>query len=97
MPHEVIPVSDGYQWIILLSLGSIIISVFSVISRALDKNLSIREYEAYRSAVARDIQRVEGRLLQIETSRPTTGELQILSESLNKRIDREFAKRDHPH
>lgn len=96
MPHEIMAMSDGGQWVLLIALASIVISIFSVISRALDKNLSIREYEAYRSAVARDIQRVESRLLQIESSRPTTGELQILSDGLNKRIDREFAKRD-PH
>jgi hypothetical protein len=78
---------DSYQWIILISLGSLIISVVSVLGRVLDKNLSIREYEAYRSAVARDIMRLENRLLDIERSRPTTGELQIVSESLGKRID----------
>ena len=78
------------DWTTILALGALIISVMSLLSRTFDKNLSIREYEAYRSAVARDIQRVEARLLQIESTRPTTGELEILSESLNKRLDREF-------
>ncbi len=75
------------DWTILVALGALAISIISVISRSLDKNLSIREHEAHRDAVQRDIHRVEGRLNQLERTRPTTGELEILSDALNKRID----------
>ena len=75
------------DWSTLIALGALAISLISVLTRALDKNLSIREHEAHRDAVQRDIQRVELRLNHIEQTRPTTGELEILAEALNKRID----------
>ena len=77
----------GSDWGALLALGSVVISILALLSRTLDKSLSIREYESYRSGVDRDIQRIERRLQLIEQTRPTTGELEILAESLNKRID----------
>ncbi len=75
------------DWTIIISIGALILSALTILGKAFDKNLSIREHEAYKSAVERDIARVENRLSQIEGTRPTTGELEILSESLNKRID----------
>ncbi len=75
------------DWSILLALGAMALSAIALLNKAFDKNLSIREHEAYKAAVDRDIQRVEGRLNNIERTRPTVGELEILSESLNKRID----------
>ncbi len=75
------------DWTILIALGALAISIISVLSRTLDKNLSIREHEAHRDAIQRDIDRVEARLGHMEQTRPTTGELEILAEALNKRID----------
>ena len=72
------------DWSAIIALA---ISIISIVSRSLDKNLSIREHEAHRDAVQRDIDRVESRLNQLERTRPTTGELEILAEALNKRID----------
>ncbi len=75
------------DWSIIVALGALAISIISVLSRTLDKNLSIREHEAHRDAVQRDIYRVEVRLNHLEQTRPTTGELEILAEALNKRMD----------
>ena len=75
------------DWTTIAAEVAAIFAGITLLSRVFDKSLSIREYEAYREAIARDIQRVEGRLNQIERTRPTTGELEILAESLNKRID----------
>jgi hypothetical protein len=72
---------------LLVSVLALALSVLAFISRAVDKSLSIREFEAYSAAMARDIQRVELRLLHLEQTRPTTGELEILAEGLNKRLD----------
>ncbi len=75
------------DWTSLAAIVAVAVSILTLVSRATDKSLSIREYEAYRTAVQRDIQRVEHRLQLLEQTRPTTGELEILAESLNKRID----------
>jgi hypothetical protein len=72
---------------LLLSILALSLSALAFLSRVIDKNLSIREFEAYAAAVSRDVQRVELRLLHLEQTRPTTGELEILAESLNKRLD----------
>ena len=63
------------------------ISVFGILVRLSEKNLSIREHEAFIEAVRRETNRLEDRLRQIEQSRPTTGELQIVADSFNKRLD----------
>ena len=81
------------DWSLLIALGALAVSLISVLTRALDKNLSIREHEAHRDAVQRDIHRVEIRLNHIEQTRPTTGELEILAEALNKRIDELIRRR----
>lgn len=73
--------------VVLVSVLALTLSVLVFLARVLDKSLSIREFEAYAAAVSRDIHRVETRLLQLEQTRPTTGELEILAESLNKRLD----------
>ncbi len=83
------------DWSIIVAFGSLAISIISVLSRTLDKNLSIREHEAHRDAVQRDIHRVEVRLNHIEQTRPTTGELEILAEALNKRMDEMIRKASH--
>ncbi len=75
------------EWTSLLALGALAISIINLLTRSLDKNLSIREHEAHRDAVQRDIHRVENRLGHLEQTRPTTGELEILAEALNKRMD----------
>ncbi len=75
------------DWSIIFALGATALSAIALLNRAFDKSLSIREHEAYKAAVERDIHRVEGRLNNIESTRPTVGELEILAESLNKRID----------
>ena len=72
---------------VVISVLALALSALAFIGRAIDKSLSIREFEAYSNAVARDIHRVETRLLHLEQTRPTTGELEILAESLNKRLD----------
>ena len=75
---------DPYIFISFLALG---LSTLGFVSRMIDKNLSIREHDAYREAVARDLHRIETRLQHIEQNRPTTGELQIVVNSFNKRLD----------
>ncbi len=79
------------DWSIIIAGAALLVSIFAVFARSQEKtqekNLSIREHEAYKAAVDRDIHRVENRLSHIEQTRPTTGELEILSEALNKRID----------
>ena len=75
------------DWTALASILALGVSVLALMMRSFDKNLSIREYEAYREAVGRDILRIESRLLDIERRHPTTGELEIVAEALNKRID----------
>jgi hypothetical protein len=71
----------------VIALGALVVAAFALLSRSFDKSLSIREHEAYKDAVSRDIARVETRLGHIEQSRPTTGELQIVADALNKRMD----------
>ncbi len=75
------------DWTSLIAFAAIAISVINLLTRSLDKSLSIREHEAHRDAVQRDIHRVENRLGHLEQTRPTTGELEILAEALNKRMD----------
>ncbi len=75
------------DWIPFIALGALAVSLITAVSKSLDKNLSIREHESHRDAMQRDIDRVESRLSHIEQTRPTTGELEILAEALNKRID----------
>lgn len=72
---------------ILLAIGALAFSALGLLTRAFDKNLSIREYETYRKSVQNDIERLERRLGHLEQTRPTTGELQILADGINKRID----------
>lgn len=80
----------------LIALGALTVAVLSIFIRSFEKSLSIREYETYRNSVRADIERVEKRLQHLEQSRPTTGELQILAEGLNKRID-ELKRIQYPH
>lgn len=75
------------DWTTIISLGALGLATLTLITRSFDKNLSIREHEAHRDAVQRDINRVEMRLNHLEQTRPTTGELEILAEALNKRMD----------
>ncbi len=75
------------DWTTFAAVGAMLFAAASLLSRLLDKSLSIREHEAYKDAVQRDIHRVETRLAHLEQTRPTTGELEILAEALNKRID----------
>ncbi len=75
------------DWAELVALGAFVLSAINLLTRSLDKSLSIREHEAHRDAVQRDIHRVENRLGHLEQTRPTTGELEILAEALNKRMD----------
>lgn len=72
---------------VVLSVLAVVFSALTLISKAAEKNLSIREHEAYKDAVTRDIHRVENRLGHLEQTRPTTGELQILADAFNKRLD----------
>jgi methylthioribose-1-phosphate isomerase len=78
----------------LIALGALVISALTLIGRSFDKNLTIREYETYSNAVRSDIERVEKRLQHLEQTRPTTGELQILADSINKRMD-ELKRNQH--
>ncbi len=75
------------DWATTAAIGAMIFAGLTLLIRLTDKSLSIREHEAYKDAVTRDIHRVENRLGHLEQTRPTTGELEILSEALNKRID----------
>ena len=86
---------SGNELYWIIAGGALVISVVAVLMKAFDKNLSIREHEAYREAIARDIARVETRLQHLEQTRPTTGELEILAEALNKRMDE--IKRNQQH
>jgi hypothetical protein len=82
---------DAY---VILSILAFVLSALTFLSRVADKSLSIREHEAYKEAVSRDIRRVEERLLHLEQTRPTTGELQILGDAFNKRLDEIKRDRD---
>lgn len=86
------------DWTVFAALGALIISIYSVVSKSVEKSLSIREHEAFIRSVQRETDRLETRLRQIEQTRPTTGELQILADSFNKRLDelRIIASRSGP-
>ena len=71
----------------VIAIGALGIAGFSLISRMLDKSLSIREHDEYRKAVERDILRVEKRLDFIEQSRPSNDTLGEVSSSLKARIE----------
>ena len=86
----------GGDWTIFVAIAAFIISALQFFTRSLDKSLSIREHEANQSAVARDISRIEQRVTNLEQSRPTTGELKILSDGLNKRLDEISRRGDLP-
>jgi hypothetical protein len=81
---------------ILASLLALIAGL-AFVDRLLNKSLSIREHDEYRSgmtrttdgiqdAYRREIDRLENRLLIIEQTRPTAGELQQVSTSLKEQI-----------
>jgi hypothetical protein len=74
-------------WAILVGLGGLIIGAVGVLSKALDKGLSIREHEEFRNNInnridqvvrqyQRDDDHVLERLTHLEQTRPTTGELE---------------------
>ncbi len=75
------------DWSIFAAAGALLVSLYTVFSRTTEKSLSIREYEAFIRAAQRETERLEVRLRQIEQTRPTTGELQILATAFNKRLD----------
>ena len=87
---------------ILISIGAFIVSLYLVISRAFEKSLSIREHDEYRHGMdrttdsikaqfTREIERIDRHLSRIEDSRPTAGELQIITNAFKERI----AKLEH--
>jgi hypothetical protein len=98
----------------LLALAALAMSLLTLVGRAFDKSLSIREHEVFKSGVEnrlkeladrldkmapskriknlkedllRDLERIERRLILIESTRPSNSELQTTSSTLSKRLD----------
>lgn len=81
-----------------LSVVAILLAGMTLLTRILDKSLSVREHEEYRKAVdqaldqirgqtRRDIDRIEADMRLIDATKPTTGELQARTEALSARIE----------
>jgi len=75
------------DWTAFVGIAALAVSLFAILSRALDKSLSIREHEEFRGNMKdqfslireqakRDGDRIEKRLDVLEQTRPTTGELE---------------------
>jgi hypothetical protein len=75
------------DWQAVIAIGALLVAGIGVLSRAFDKSLSIREHEEFRSALRgeidrmrndykRDDDRLEDRIKVLESTRPTTGELE---------------------
>jgi len=73
------------------------VAVVALLSRSFDKSLSIREHDEFRKGIERttdglqqeyrrEIDRLEARLLLIEQTRPTAGELQQISTGIKEQI-----------
>jgi hypothetical protein len=75
------------DWSVFIAIAAFLISVVHFVTRSMDKSLSIREHEADQTAISRDIKRIEDRIDRLEETRPTTGELKIVAEMVNKRLD----------
>jgi hypothetical protein len=84
------------DWQSLLAVGALVVAVFTALSRSFDKSLSIREHEEFRNAIKGDIAqvredyhrddaRIEARIVLIEQTRPTTGELEARIDSRKDR------------
>jgi hypothetical protein len=58
----------------------------SELSSGLDERLEIREFSEWREVVTRDFDRLEGDLKIIETTRPTSGELEMASRAVSARL-----------
>ena len=70
----------------LMAIGAMAIAAISLLARLMDKSLSIREHDEFRSNIkdqfktvidqqVREIARIEDRIKSIEQTRPTTGEI----------------------
>jgi type II secretory pathway pseudopilin PulG len=75
------------DWQAVIAIGALLVAGVGVLSRAFDKSLSIREHEEFRNSIRdqisqvrldtrRDDDRLEDRIKILETTRPTTGELE---------------------
>jgi hypothetical protein len=69
------------DWQTIIAIGAIAMSAISILARAFDKSLSIREHEEFSKNVHRDTDRIERRIELIEQTRPTTGELEARLDS----------------
>lgn len=80
-------VEKAMDWQTVIAVGALVVAAVGVLSRAFDKSLSIREHEEFRNSIRlemdrlrhnyeRETNRLEDRLTVLETTRPTTGELE---------------------
>lgn len=87
---------DWQTTIAILAVG---LSCLSLLDRLLGKGLSIREHEAYKTGVEqqhkdsvaqtqREIDMIREELRLIQHKVPTTGELNMVTSSIEKRLDR---------
>lgn len=85
------------DWQTILSVVALGLAGITLLSKMLDKGLSIREHEEFRRGnevtivglkgdIQRQIDRIDRRIDVIEQSRPSVGELQTVSKSLSERI-----------
>jgi acetylornithine deacetylase/succinyl-diaminopimelate desuccinylase-like protein len=75
------------DWQSVIAIGALLVAGVSFLARSFDKSLSIREHEEFRNSIRdqisqvrldtrRDDDRLEDRIKVLETTRPTTGELE---------------------
>ena len=64
------------DWQLLIAVVALGSSALMFFSNILDKSLSIREHEEYKSHVTRELDSILDRIKVVETTRPTTGELE---------------------
>jgi hypothetical protein len=75
------------DWQLVIAIGAMMLAGIGVLSRAFDKSLSIREHEEFKKAIEREMSqmrndykhddnRLEDRIKVLESTRPTTGELE---------------------
>jgi hypothetical protein len=70
------------DWQIAIAIGAFAVAVFSLLIRAFDRSPTIREHDKLEELMHKEIDRIENRIIRIEDTRPTAGELEA-------RLDRE--------
>jgi len=85
------------DWPILIALGAFAVSVLTLVSKFLDKSLTIREHDEYRKGVERttdglqeqfwrEFDKLESRLNFIDQTKPSSGQLQDATSNLKEQL-----------